>query len=87
MLEAESGLGQNMPVVGNGVNYLPKKFQLNRSTVACEMTKIRLTAQRTVLGTVFCFPLRCHILILKMQELDVNVFIRNVVLCLSFETV
>ena len=56
MLEAESGLGQNMKVVANGVKYLRSKFQLNLSTVACEMIKIPLTAKCTVLRTVFYFP-------------------------------
>ena len=64
MLEAESGLGQNIKVVGNGIRKLPVKFHLNPSTVACYMTKIPLSAKcfypRTVLryhisGFVFHF--------------------------------
>ena len=53
MLEAELGLDQNMKVVENDVIYLPEKFQLNRSTVSCEMIEIPLTAKCPVLWTVF----------------------------------
>ena len=75
-----------MKVVGNGVNYLPTKFQLNQSTVACEITKISLIAQMPYFTGSFLFSLRFHILTLKMHELDVDVFIENVGLYLSFET-
>ena len=45
MLEVESGLGQNMKVVGNEILEMPTKFQLNLMTVSCEMTKIPLTTK------------------------------------------
>ena len=58
MLEAELGLAQNMKVLGNDVLYLPVKFQLDRSTVACKMTEIPLTAHKPCFADSFLFSLR-----------------------------
>ena len=85
MIKAKSVISQNMNVVENWVNYLPAKFQLNRSTVACEMTKIPLTAQMPCLTDSFLFSLKFQILTLKMKELGVEIFIGNLGLYLSFE--
>ena len=62
------------------------KFHLNRSTVTCELTKIPLIAQMSCLTDSFLFSLRLHILTLKMYELGVDVFIRNIALYLRFKT-
>ena len=86
MIEAESGLGQNMKVVGNGVIYMHVKYQFNQSTVTCEMIELPLTAKCPFCTGSVLFSLRLHILTMKMNELAVDVFIRLVGLCLRFET-
>ena len=62
------------------------KFQFNRSTVTCEMTELPLTTKCPFCVGSVLFSLRLHILTLKMNEWAIDVFIRLVGLCLSFET-
>ena len=56
------------------------------STVAYEMTEIPLTVHEPCFAPRFLFSWSFPFLTMKMYDLAFEVFIRNVGLCLGFET-
>ena len=86
MLKADSDLDQNMKFVGNGFIKLPIQFQLNQSSVTCDITKLPLTAKCTVSQAV----LRFHILASFFTLICIkSIFGQNtkiLVLCFIFPT-
>ena len=87
MLEAELALAQNMKVVENGILQVPIKFQLNRSNVICEKTKIPLLVQVTFQSSAWTVQSLWLCLFTIIRSVLANCQnIKVLVPCLSFPT-